>query len=167
MQSFRKRLLLQHSVEEGITQVLKGIVQCFGNYANVSVRVRWMWKAAVSRASPQLCSFLFPSFTYLEFFTTCAKPKRALSYGMIENYFCTLGRWLTAFFSPRPTNNGEFSWLGLPDTSRARYHQHISCATRGGNTLHHVYTPFQNGYEALPGPPVGKSDHVSFLLLPS
>ncbi|XP_034446020.1 uncharacterized protein LOC117764401 isoform X1 [Hippoglossus hippoglossus] len=48
-----------------------------------------------------------------------------------------------------------------------RYHQHISCPTRGANTLDHVYTPFRDAYKALPRPPFGKSDHVSVLLLPS
>ena len=48
-----------------------------------------------------------------------------------------------------------------------RYHQHISCPTRGANTLDHVYTPFRDVYKALPRPPFGKSDHVSVLLLPA
>ena len=47
-----------------------------------------------------------------------------------------------------------------------KYYQHVSCPTRGGNTLDHVYSPFRNGYKALPRPPFGKSDHVSLLLLP-
>ena len=48
-----------------------------------------------------------------------------------------------------------------------RYHQHISCPTRGTNTLDHVHTPFRDAYKALPRPSFGKSDHVSVLLLPS
>ncbi|KAI3364730.1 hypothetical protein L3Q82_000886 [Scortum barcoo] len=31
-----------------------------------------------------------------------------------------------------------------------RYHQHISCPTRGENTLDHVYTPYADTYKALP-----------------
>ena len=48
-----------------------------------------------------------------------------------------------------------------------KFHQHIGCATRGNNTLDHVYTHFRDGYKALPRPPFGKSDHASVLLLPS
>ncbi|KAK5893857.1 hypothetical protein CgunFtcFv8_006691 [Champsocephalus gunnari] len=46
-----------------------------------------------------------------------------------------------------------------------KYYQHISCPTRGGNILDHVYSPFRHGYKALPHPPFGKSDHISLLLL--
>ncbi|KAI3362648.1 hypothetical protein L3Q82_001632 [Scortum barcoo] len=48
-----------------------------------------------------------------------------------------------------------------------RYHQHISCPTRGENTLDHVYTPYADTYKALPRSPFRKSDHASVLLLPS
>ncbi|KAI3359694.1 hypothetical protein L3Q82_014077 [Scortum barcoo] len=48
-----------------------------------------------------------------------------------------------------------------------RYHQHISCPTRGENTLDHVYTPYVDTYKALPRSPFRKSDHASVLLLPS
>jgi len=48
-----------------------------------------------------------------------------------------------------------------------KYYQHISGPTRGGNILDHVYSPFRNGYKALPRPPFGKSDHISLLLLPA
>ncbi len=40
-------------------------------------------------------------------------------------------------------------------------------AMHGENKINHVYTPFQDGYETLPQPPFGKSDHISVLLLPS
>ncbi|KAL3048831.1 hypothetical protein OYC64_008335 [Pagothenia borchgrevinki] len=48
-----------------------------------------------------------------------------------------------------------------------KYYQHISCPTRGGNILNHVYSPFRHGYKALPRPPFGKSDHILLLLLPA
>ncbi|KAI3358270.1 hypothetical protein L3Q82_003267 [Scortum barcoo] len=50
-----------------------------------------------------------------------------------------------------------------------RYHQHISCPTRGENTLDHVYTPYtdMDTYKLLPRSPFRKSDHASVLLLPS
>lgn len=32
-----------------------------------------------------------------------------------------------------------------------RYHQHISCPTRGGNLLDHMYTPFWEGHEKACG----------------
>ncbi len=40
-------------------------------------------------------------------------------------------------------------------------HQHISCPTRGLNTLDHCYTPLNNAYKAHSLPAFGKSDHVA------
>ncbi|KAI3374566.1 hypothetical protein L3Q82_021132 [Scortum barcoo] len=48
-----------------------------------------------------------------------------------------------------------------------RSHQHISCPTRGENTLDHVYTPYADTYKPLPCSPFSQSDHTSVLLLPS
>ncbi len=38
------------------------------------------------------------------------------------------------------------------------FHQHVSCPTRGPNTLDHCYTQFKNAYKARSLPAFGKSD---------
>ena len=48
-----------------------------------------------------------------------------------------------------------------------KFYQHIACSTRASKTLKHCYSPFQDGYKALPRSPSGKSDHNSILLPPS
>ncbi len=44
------------------------------------------------------------------------------------------------------------------------FHQHISCPTRGLNTLDHCYTPLKNAYKAHSLPAFGKSDHAAIFL---
>ncbi len=46
------------------------------------------------------------------------------------------------------------------------FHQHVSCPTRGPNTLDHCYTQFKNAYKARSLPGFGKSDHVAIFLTP-
>ncbi len=46
------------------------------------------------------------------------------------------------------------------------FHQHISCPTRGPNTLDHCYTQFKNAYKAHSLPAFGKSDHAAIFLTP-
>ncbi|KAM3842547.1 uncharacterized protein ACN63O_022346, partial [Diretmus argenteus] len=45
-------------------------------------------------------------------------------------------------------------------------HQHVKCATRGANTLDKVYN-IKLGYRAKQLPHLGKSDHMSLLLIPA
>ncbi len=47
-----------------------------------------------------------------------------------------------------------------------KFHQHISCPTRGLNTLDHYYTPLKNAYKAHSLPAFGKSDHAAIFLTP-
>lgn len=47
------------------------------------------------------------------------------------------------------------------------YHQHVDFATRGTNTLDHVYTSIKGAFKALPRPHLGSSDHSSVLLIPT
>jgi len=42
----------------------------------------------------------------------------------------------------------------------------VNCATRGNNTLDHVYCNLKHAYRAEPLPHLGLSDHLSLLLLP-
>ncbi len=46
------------------------------------------------------------------------------------------------------------------------FHQHVSCPTRGPNTLDHFYTQFKNAYKARSLPAFGKSDHAAIFLTP-
>ncbi len=48
----------------------------------------------------------------------------------------------------------------------ANFHQHISCPTRGPNTLDHCYTQFKNAYKAQSLLAFGKSDHGTIFLTP-
>ncbi len=46
------------------------------------------------------------------------------------------------------------------------FHQHVSCPTRGPNTLDHCYTQFKKAYKARSLPAFGKSDHAAIFLTP-
>lgn len=47
------------------------------------------------------------------------------------------------------------------------FYQHVTCATRGNNTLDHLYTNIKNAYIAAPLPHIGSSDHLTILLKPA
>ncbi len=60
---------------------------------------------------------------------------------------------------------GDFNKANLRQVM-PNFHQHISCPTRGPNTLDHCYTQFKTAYKAHSLPAFGKSDHaVIFLTL--
>lgn len=46
-----------------------------------------------------------------------------------------------------------------------KFTQYVNCATRGNNTLHHVYCNLKYAYRTVPLPHLGLSDHLSLLLL--
>eukprot|EP00061_Rhincodon_typus_P000693 g12468.t1 len=48
-----------------------------------------------------------------------------------------------------------------------KYHQHISCPTRGLNVLDHCYTTIKYAYCSIPHPHFGKSDQSTMFLLPA
>ncbi len=65
------------------------------------------------------------------------------------------------------------TWLtpSVPDTAvtpsdMPNFHQHVSCPTRGPNTLDHCYSQFKNAYKARSLPAFGKSDHAAIFLTP-
>ncbi len=58
---------------------------------------------------------------------------------------------------------GDFNKANLKKVI-PNFHQHISCPTRGLNTLDHCYTPLKNAYKAHSLPAFGKSDHVAIFL---
>lgn len=60
---------------------------------------------------------------------------------------------------------GDFNHTNL-STELPNYHQHVTCPSRGNNTLDHCYTPFKEAYRAFVGAPLGKSDHAMLLLIP-
>eukprot|EP00061_Rhincodon_typus_P016070 g44089.t1 len=48
-----------------------------------------------------------------------------------------------------------------------KYHQHISCPTRGPNILGHCYTINKDAYRSIPCPHFRKSDHSAEFVLPA
>ncbi len=60
---------------------------------------------------------------------------------------------------------GDFNKANLKKVM-PNFHQHVSCPTRGLNTLDHCYTPFKKAYKARSLPAFGKSDHAAISLTP-
>ncbi len=60
---------------------------------------------------------------------------------------------------------GDFNKANLRQVM-PNFHQHVSCPTRGPNTLDHCYSQFKNTYKARSLPAFGKSDHAAILLTP-
>ncbi len=60
---------------------------------------------------------------------------------------------------------GDFNKANLRKVM-PNFHQHISCPTRGQNTLDHCYTQFKNAKKARSLPAFGKSDHAAIFLTP-
>ncbi|KAI3372196.1 hypothetical protein L3Q82_007057 [Scortum barcoo] len=60
---------------------------------------------------------------------------------------------------------GDFNHSNLK-TVLPKFHQHVSCQTRGDKTLDHVYTNIVGAYTATPLPHLGQSDHLSLFLMP-
>ncbi len=60
---------------------------------------------------------------------------------------------------------GDFNKANLKNVM-PNFHQHISCPTRGLNTLDHCYTPLKNAYKAHSLLTFGKSDHAAIFLTP-
>ncbi len=60
---------------------------------------------------------------------------------------------------------GDFNKANLRQVM-PNFHQHVSCPTRGLNTLDHCYNQFKNAYNAHPLPAFGKMDHAAIFLTP-
>ncbi len=60
---------------------------------------------------------------------------------------------------------GDFNKANLKKVM-LNFHQHISCPTRGLNTLDHCYTRLKNAYKAHSLPAFGKSEHAAIFLTP-
>ncbi len=60
---------------------------------------------------------------------------------------------------------GDFNKASLSQVM-PNFHQHISCPTRGPNTLDHCYTQFKKAYNVRSLPAFGKSDHAAIFLTP-
>ncbi len=59
---------------------------------------------------------------------------------------------------------GDFNKANLRQVM-PNFHQHISCPTRGPNTLDHCYSQFKNAYKARSLPAFGKSDQITHIFL--
>ncbi len=60
---------------------------------------------------------------------------------------------------------GDFNHSNLK-TVLPKFHQHLSCHTRGDKTLDHVYTNIAGAYIATSLAHLGQSDHLSLFLTP-
>ncbi len=60
---------------------------------------------------------------------------------------------------------GDFNKANLRQVM-PNFHQHVSCPTRGPNTLDHCYSQFKNAYKARSLPAFGKLDHAAIFLTP-
>ncbi len=60
---------------------------------------------------------------------------------------------------------GDFNKANLRQVM-PNFYQHVSCPTRGPNTLDHCYSQFKNAYKACSLPAFGKSDHAAIFLTP-
>ncbi len=60
---------------------------------------------------------------------------------------------------------GDFNKANLRQVM-PNFHQHVSCPTRGPNTLDHCYSQFKNAYKARSLPAFDKSDHAAIFLTP-
>ncbi len=60
---------------------------------------------------------------------------------------------------------GDFNKANLKKVM-PNFHQHVSCPTRGPNTLDHCYTQLKNAYKARSLLAFGKSDHATIFLTP-
>ncbi len=60
---------------------------------------------------------------------------------------------------------GDFNKANLRQVM-PNFHQHISCPTRGPNSLDHCYTQFKNANKARSLPAFSKSDHAAIFLTP-
>ncbi|XDV17385.1 hypothetical protein PO909_023250, partial [Leuciscus waleckii] len=60
---------------------------------------------------------------------------------------------------------GDFNKANLRKVM-PNFYQHVTCPTRGNNTLDHCYSQFKNAYKARSQPAFGKSDHAAIFLTP-
>eukprot|EP00061_Rhincodon_typus_P010828 g35407.t1 len=61
---------------------------------------------------------------------------------------------------------GDFNQTNLKQVM-PKYHQRISCPTRGLSVLDRCYTAIKDTYHSIPCPHFGKSDHSAVFLLPA
>lgn len=61
---------------------------------------------------------------------------------------------------------GDFNHSNLK-TVLPKFHQHVSCHTRGDKTLDHVYSNIPGAYRVTPLPHIEQSDHLFLFLSPS
>uniref|UniRef100_A0A9J8B5F0 Reverse transcriptase domain-containing protein n=1 Tax=Cyprinus carpio carpio TaxID=630221 RepID=A0A9J8B5F0_CYPCA len=80
---------------------------------------------------------------------------------------------LHAAISKQQTGHPEAAFIVVGDfnhcklkTVLPKFHQHVSCHTRGDKTLDHVYTNIDGAYIVTPLPHLGQSDHLSLFLTP-
>lgn len=61
---------------------------------------------------------------------------------------------------------GDFNHANLR-TVLPKFHQHVTCPTRGDKTLDHVYSNVCGAYKVSAHPHLGQSDHLTLFLTPA
>lgn len=84
----------------------------------------------------------------------------------IEELYNTVSQLQTAYPDGFYITADDFSGANL-ESVLPSFHQHITCATRGKDTLDHFYTNITEAYKAVPLPHIGSSDHLTVLLRPA
>ncbi len=125
------------------------------------VPARLIWNISPLSAAHSICpgnfhlsSFLLFTFHHRQILAWLC-PYSTTSSADISTYILTL----------HVSSRGDFNKANLKKVM-PNFHQHISCPTRGRNTLDHCYTQFKNAYKAHSLPAFGKSDHAAIFLTP-
>ncbi len=116
---------------------------------------RLIWNTSPLSAAPSICPGNLHRSSCLPF---TSHRKQILAW-LCPNYTMNSADISTYIIA------GDFNKANLKKVI-PNFHQHISCPTRGLNTLDHCYTQFKNAYKAHSLPAFGKSDHVAIFLTP-
>ena len=100
------------------------------------------------------------------FITAVYVPPNADVKQAMGELYNTLSQLQTAHPDALHIVAGDFNKAKLKSVL-PHFYQHVTCATRGKNTLDHFYTNIRNAYTAAPLPHIGSSDHLTILLKPA
>ncbi|KAI3375381.1 hypothetical protein L3Q82_021870, partial [Scortum barcoo] len=114
------------------------------------------------------CAFI-PFYLPREFTSTIITaayiPPDADAKAAMNGLYEAISKQQTAYPEAAFIVAGDFNHSNLK-TVLPKFHQHVSCQTRGDKTLDHVYTNIVGAYTATPLPHLGQSDHLSLFLMP-
>lgn len=110
--------------------------------------------------------FYLPRELTAIFITAVHVPPNADVKQAMGELYNTLSQLQTAHPDAFHIVAGDFNKANLKSVL-PHSHQHVTCATRGKNTLDHLYTNIKNAYTAAPLPHIGSSDHLTILMKPA